>query len=179
MSSHHRTLKLLGSALFLCVSVLSGHSDGAKPTPVVKNTYDFIVVGSGPGGGPLAANLAIAGHSVLLIEAGEDYGETLAQQVPDFYTQGIGAPESRWDFFVRYHADINRHSNYEYLTWRTPNGSYHVGQQPPANSQPLGAYYPRGGTLGGMHHFLSDSGILKLITCRICDTQCFVIRASI
>jgi choline dehydrogenase len=37
-------------------------------------TYEYIVVGSGPGGGPLAANLARAGHSVLLLEAGDDQG---------------------------------------------------------------------------------------------------------
>ena len=37
-----------------------------------NNTYEYIVIGSGPGGGPLAANLAKAGHSVLLIEAGDD-----------------------------------------------------------------------------------------------------------
>jgi choline dehydrogenase len=37
-----------------------------------NNTYDYIVVGSGPGGGPLAANLAKAGQSVLLLETGDD-----------------------------------------------------------------------------------------------------------
>ena len=35
--------------------------------------HDFVIVGSGAGGGPLAANLALAGHTVLLIEAGEDH----------------------------------------------------------------------------------------------------------
>ena len=34
--------------------------------------YDYIVVGSGAGGGPLAANLATSGYRVLLIEAGSD-----------------------------------------------------------------------------------------------------------
>ena len=33
-------------------------------------TFEYIVVGSGPGGGPIASNLARAGHSVLLLEAG-------------------------------------------------------------------------------------------------------------
>jgi choline dehydrogenase-like flavoprotein len=33
--------------------------------------YEYIVVGSGAGGGPLAARLALAGHNTLLIEAGE------------------------------------------------------------------------------------------------------------
>jgi cation diffusion facilitator CzcD-associated flavoprotein CzcO len=40
----------------------------------VNETYDYIVVGSGPGGGTLASNLAKAGASVLLVEAGDDEG---------------------------------------------------------------------------------------------------------
>ena len=43
--------------------------------PLANATYEYIVVGSGPGGGPLAANLARAGHSVLLLEAGDDQGK--------------------------------------------------------------------------------------------------------
>ena len=35
-------------------------------------TYDFIVIGSGAGGSPVAAKLAQAGKSVLLLEAGPD-----------------------------------------------------------------------------------------------------------
>lgn len=42
-----------------------------------KETYDYIVVGSGPAGGPLAAELARKGASVLLLEAGDDQGENL------------------------------------------------------------------------------------------------------
>jgi choline dehydrogenase len=44
-------------------------------TSIDNKTYEYIVVGSGPGGGPLASNLARAGHSVLLIEAGDDQTE--------------------------------------------------------------------------------------------------------
>jgi choline dehydrogenase len=36
------------------------------------HAHDFVIVGSGAGGGPLAANLALAGFSVLLIDAGGD-----------------------------------------------------------------------------------------------------------
>lgn len=38
--------------------------------PTAKNTYEYIVVGSGAGGGTLAARLALAGHRVMLLEAG-------------------------------------------------------------------------------------------------------------
>ena len=34
--------------------------------------FDYIIVGSGAGGGPLAARLALTGKKVLVIEAGSD-----------------------------------------------------------------------------------------------------------
>lgn len=43
-----------------------------------NKTYEYIVVGSGPGGAPVASNLARAGHSVLLIEAGDDQTENVS-----------------------------------------------------------------------------------------------------
>jgi choline dehydrogenase len=53
-------------------------------TSIDNKTFEYIVVGSGPGGGPLASNLARAGHSVLLLEAGDDQtenGEQLSREL--------------------------------------------------------------------------------------------------
>jgi choline dehydrogenase len=44
--------------------------------------YEYVVIGSGPGGGPLAARLTIVGYKVLLIEAGDDQGTSFHQKVP-------------------------------------------------------------------------------------------------
>ena len=102
--------------------------------------YDYIVVGSGPGGGPLASNLARAGYSVLLLEAG-DQGAS---------TGGSYPPQLTWDFFVKHYEDPKLQMKFSHLTWKNPNGSYWVGNKnPPADAKLLGVYYPRGSSVGG------------------------------
>ena len=54
-------------------------------------TYDYIVVGSGAGGSPLAANLAKAGYSVLLMEAG-GRDENCNSQIPVFHGKASEDP---------------------------------------------------------------------------------------
>jgi choline dehydrogenase len=39
--------------------------------------YEYVIIGSGPDGGPLAAHLARNGHKVLLLKAGNDQGDNL------------------------------------------------------------------------------------------------------
>ncbi len=100
--------------------------------------YEYIVVGSGAGGGTLAARLAESGCSVLLLEAGGDplqtSGERLPEdyQVPAFHAFASENPALRWDFFVRHYTDEGRQkSDYKY----TPERG--------------GVLYPRAGALGG------------------------------
>jgi choline dehydrogenase len=107
---------------------------------------EYIVIGSGAGGGTVAARLAEAGYRVLVLEAGRDprtpgggADRTNADDydVPAFHPFATENEAMRWDFFVRHYADDaqqRRDPNYR-ETW---NGR-------PAD----GVYYPRAGTLGG------------------------------
>jgi choline dehydrogenase len=100
-------------------------------TPAPGPEYDYIVVGSGAGGGPVACNLARAHHSVLLLEAGDD-SEGLTYQVPVLHGQATEDPTLRWDYFVQHYEDPARQrADSKFSTARG------------------GVLYPRAGTLGG------------------------------
>ena len=115
------------------------------------NAYEYVVVGSGAGGGTLAARLAEAGRHVLLLEAGgdprrlsgsNDYQPGINRlpddyDVPSFHGFASENDAMRWDFFVRHYAD-------EAMQAKDPKyvRSY--------RGQPVdGVLYPRAGTLGG------------------------------
>ncbi len=103
------------------------------------NTADFdhIVVGSGAGGGPLAANLANRGFRVLLLEAGgdacsEDETGRLMYEVPIFHGLSTEYPGCAWDYFVRHYSDNQK---------QLKDSKFVAAQD--------GVWYPRAGTLGG------------------------------
>lgn len=138
---------LLGSAL--CVFAASPPDPNGKPGPGgADNVYDYIVVGSGPGGAPVAVNLAKAGYSVLILEAGDDQSDdpsthALALSVPK--------PTNRWDFFVKLYSNDTQTLRSNHLTWKRADGTLWVGsgRDAPADAKLLGVHYPRGATLGG------------------------------
>ncbi|KAK0107373.1 hypothetical protein ONS95_004066 [Cadophora gregata] len=152
----------LALATAVSAKPLSGISKSFQSSPDVQSratstylpSYEYIVVGSGPGGGPLAARLAIAGHSVLLIEAGDDQGSSLQQQVPALNLASTEYAPMKWDFYVNHYSNVSRQTQDTKMTYKTPSGDLFVegisgSPTPPTNSTPLGVLYPRAGTLGG------------------------------
>ena len=80
------------SRSFLCLAV----AFSAVRAQVAE--YEYIIVGSGAGGGPLAARLALAGHKTLLIEAGDDQGGNDNYTVPAYSPRSTEDPAMSWDF---------------------------------------------------------------------------------
>ncbi|CZR68556.1 related to choline dehydrogenase [Phialocephala subalpina] len=115
----------------------------------VLEDYDYVVVGSGAGGGPLAARLAIYGQKVLLLEAGDDEGTTPYESIPALYPAASEYAPMSWDFFVRHYSNDTREGLNLKATYETPAGTTYIGLDPPAGSILKGIWYPRAATLGG------------------------------
>ncbi|KAI2619476.1 putative GMC oxidoreductase [Hypomontagnella submonticulosa] len=135
-----------------------------RSAPLSDDRFDYIVVGSGPGGAPLAVNLAEAGYSVLLLEAGQNNTAKNSQLMPAFFGEAQWDPESRWDFYVKDYSNATQRARNDKLVWEKPGGGYWIGRNPPEGSTQLGVWYPRAGTLGGCD---THNGGLTVLPSRI------------
>ncbi|MEJ2754357.1 MAG: NAD(P)-binding protein, partial [Gammaproteobacteria bacterium] len=113
--------------------------------------YDYIVIGSGAGGGTVAARLAEKGSRVLVLEAGRDpVTHTGSDQVnttenrlpadynvPVFHAFSTENEEMRWDYFVRHYTSQDQQE-------KDPKYSATFQGQTVD-----GVLYPRAGCLGG------------------------------
>ena len=107
---------------------------------------EYIVVGSGAGGGTVASRLALAGKSVILLEAGGDPrklkgGDPIQPganrlpadyDVPAFHAFASENDAIKWDFYVRHYSDDDQQR-----------------LDPKYIEEHDGILYPRAGTLGG------------------------------
>ena len=101
-----------------------------------EQDWDIVIVGSGAGGGTLAARLAERGQRVFLLEAGGDApaeavpGMPEDHDIPAFHPFASENPAMRWDFRVRHYADARQQAR----DWKSADGT---------------VLYPRAATLGG------------------------------
>jgi choline dehydrogenase len=101
--------------------------------PWRERLYDYIVVGSGAGGGTVASNLARAGYTVALLEAGG--ADTPASyDTPAFFAKASEDVAMRWDYIVHHYDDPKQER-------RDPKAVELRDE--------FGVWYPRSGTLGG------------------------------
>lgn len=129
------------------VPTSASHPEPTVPVPGIKDAgsyadtpFDYIIVGSGAGGGPLAARLAENGMKVLLLEAGSEFKGKPVYDAPGYHAASTEAPEMAWDFETRHYTDTDQQK-------RDPKAM-------PVGEDSARVFYPRCSAVGGCtaHH---------------------------
>jgi choline dehydrogenase len=113
--------------------------------------YDYIVVGSGAGGGTVACRLVQKGKSVLLIEAGDTAGEKRTEfpifnpKTPVAHAFASEDAHLAWGFYVKHYRDANDPQKRA----RTLDGSPLLDTHNDLVESNGRIFYPRGSTVGG------------------------------
>jgi choline dehydrogenase-like flavoprotein len=136
----------------------------AKAQNRLTTPFDYIVIGSGAGGGPLAARLAEGGRRVLVLEAGADAaleprgasndppGSVTPHlrevyKIPGYHAAATEDPAMCWSYSVRHYADT---------AVQGLDSKYREKMDPSTSGKPGkgGILYPRSSGLGGCtsHH---------------------------
>lgn len=143
----------------------SSHPDVLKAAQAGQSTIDYLIIGSGAGGGPMAARLAAAGKRVLLIESGQDprwqaltdtagkptlnpdgspkLVESETNQIPAYYAAASEDPHYSAEYSVRHYADNDRQKK---------DSKYNPAHDKDGTTG--GIFYPRASAIGGCtsHH---------------------------
>ena len=119
--------------------------NGSDTTP-----FDFIVVGAGAGGAPVAARLVERGFKVLVIEMGPKKPEKAANavventEVPLLHTETTEDPRHSLRFFVK-HFDHDPDGSQDPKIYRPPDDATIPGD----HKDEEGIFYPRAQGVGG------------------------------
>ncbi|KAG8755795.1 hypothetical protein FRC12_010779 [Ceratobasidium sp. 428] len=107
-------ISLIPAALGLLATGASASVIDARADPVVaagcpdtsKSQYDYIIVGTGAGGGPLAARLALNGYKVLALDAGYDTYENNVT-IPLYFGRSNEDEKVVLDYYTDHYASPN------------------------------------------------------------------------
>lgn len=133
-----RSTALLGAGMAVTGCAVRPSKRGeVRGVATAPATFQYIIVGAGAGGGPLAVSLARAGFDVLLIDAGGDRLPDSAR-VPALHPASTEDPEISWDYTVR-----------------QQESAVHLGFEAGESGKDQGQiWYPRSSGIGGctMHN---------------------------
>ena len=130
-----KSFSLISTSL-LCFSTLCFSSEEQSCSRFLtheqlKGSYDYIVVGAGPGGAVVASRLAEANYSVLVLDAGGP-ALPIEAQVPAFHAAASESAPVSLDVPVQHYTDLNKQK-----------------RDPKYDESLPGILYPRGEGIGG------------------------------